>query len=140
MNMFVSNLTKGRLGINGVINLAPEEVNRAIEVTEDLLRRVKALSAAHLVSFTTEEGLTKKGIAGKVVGTVGIDEGALSDGPRTGAKVAKEDVKENTENVEVKVEEAKEVNAEEVKTEEAATEPVEKAAKETTKKGKKASK
>lgn len=81
--MFVTNLTAGRLGINGVINLAPGEVNRYIPDTADLLDRVAKLEAGKHVSVIYTEGKTKTGITGKIVKTVGIDTAALSTGPRT---------------------------------------------------------
>ena len=77
--MYVTNLTKSRLGINGIINLAPEEVNRYIP----LISRVGNLERAQLVSVVRENGKTKTDIPGKIVKTVGVDTGALSTGPRT---------------------------------------------------------
>lgn len=81
--MYVTNLTKSRLGINGIINLAPEEVNRYIPDTPDLISRVGNLERAQLVSVVRENGKTKTDIPGKIVKTVGVDTGALSTGPRT---------------------------------------------------------
>lgn len=81
--MYVTNLTKSRLGINGIINLAPEEVNRYIPDTPDLISRVSNLERAQLVSVVRESGKTKTDIPGKIVKTVGVDTGALSTGPRT---------------------------------------------------------
>lgn len=82
--MFVTNLTGKKLGINGRINLAANEVNRFIDNEDtDLVARVLRLEAARLVSVVRENGLTKTGITGKVVKTVGFDEGGASTAPRT---------------------------------------------------------
>ena len=82
--MYVTNLTNDRLGINGVVNLAPREVNLYIDNKDlDLVERVVRLEAAKLVSVVRESGLTKTGITGKVVKTVGAQSEALSLAPRT---------------------------------------------------------
>ena len=82
--MYVTNLTNDRLGINGVVNLAPREVNLYIDNKDlDLVERVVRLEAAKLVSVVRESGLTKTGITGKVVKTVGAQPEALSLAPRT---------------------------------------------------------
>ena len=82
--MFVTNLTGKKLGINGRINLAANEVNRFIDNEDtDLVARVLRLEAALLVSVVRENGLTKTGITGKVVKTVGFDKGGASTAPRT---------------------------------------------------------
>lgn len=82
--MYVTNLTNDRLGINGVVNLAPREVNLYIDNKDlDLVERVVRLEAANLVSVVRESGLTKTGITGKVVKTVGAQPEALSLAPRT---------------------------------------------------------
>lgn len=80
--MFVTNLTKGRLGVDGRINLAPNEVNRYLPDTADLKARVAKLAAAHLVAVVQEPGLTKY-TTGRVVKTVAADTAALSDAPRS---------------------------------------------------------
>ena len=83
--MYVTNLRNAKLGINGVINLAPREVNRYIDDEDlDLVARVVRLEAANLVSVVREEGLTKTGITGKIVKTMGADTSALTQAPRTG--------------------------------------------------------
>ena len=82
--MYVTNLTNDRLGINGVVNLAPREVNLYIDNKDlDLVERVVRLEAAKLVSVVRESGLTKTGITGKVIKTVGAQSEALSLAPRT---------------------------------------------------------
>ena len=82
--MYVTNLTNDRLGINGVVNLAPREVNLYIDNKDlDLVERVVRLEAAKLVSVVREKGLTKTGITGKIVKTVGAQPEALSLAPRT---------------------------------------------------------
>ena len=82
--MYDTNLTNDRLGINGVVNLAPREVNLYIDNKDlDLVERVVRLEAAKLVSVVRESGLTKTGITGKVVKTVGAQPEALSLAPRT---------------------------------------------------------
>ena len=83
--MYVTNLRNAKLGINGVINLAPREVNRYIDDEDlDLVARVVRLEAANLVSVVREEGITKTGITGKIVKTMGADTSALTQAPRTG--------------------------------------------------------
>ena len=83
--MYVTNLLNVKLGINGLINLAPKEVNRYIDNEDlDLVARVVRLEAANLVSVVREEGLTKTGITGKIVKTMGADTSALTQAPRTG--------------------------------------------------------
>lgn len=83
--MYVTNLRNVKLGINGLINLAPKEVNRYIDNEDlDLVARVVRLEAANLVSVVREEGLTKTGITGKIVKTMGADTSALTQAPRTG--------------------------------------------------------
>ena len=57
--MFVTNLTNGRLGVDGVIHLGPREENRFLEDTPDLVARVKRLKQAKLVDVRFEEGLVK---------------------------------------------------------------------------------
>lgn len=65
--MFITNLTNARLGVNGIINLAPREVNRYIDNNDaDLVARVLRLESAKLVSVVREEGLEKTGIPAKV--------------------------------------------------------------------------
>lgn len=82
--MFVTNLTGKKLGINGRINLAANEVNRFIDNEDtDLVARVLRLEAARLVSVVRENGLTKTGLTGRVVKTVGFDKAAVSTAPRT---------------------------------------------------------
>lgn len=82
--MFVTNLTGKKLGINGRINLAANEVNRFIDNEDtDLVARVLRLEAARLVSVVRENGLTKTGLTGRVVKTVGFDKDAVSTAPRT---------------------------------------------------------
>lgn len=82
--MFVTNLTNDRLGINGVVNLAPREVNLYVNDKDlDLVDRVVRLEAAKLVSVVRESGLVKTGITGKVIKTVGAQHEALSPAPRT---------------------------------------------------------
>lgn len=126
--MYVTNLLNVKLGINGLINLAPKEVNRYIDNEDlDLVARVVRLEAANLVSVVREEGLTKTGITGKIVKTMGADTSALTQAPRTGggkppvapaplvqkeeeeikppaAEVAPEDPKDEQAEEEVKVE------------------------------------
>lgn len=82
--MYVTNLTNNKLGIDGRLNLAPREVNRYIDnENTDLVARVLRLESARLVSVIRETGLTKTGITGKVVKTIGVDTNALSKAPRT---------------------------------------------------------
>ena len=57
--MFVTNLTNGRLGVDGIIHLGPREENRFLEDTPDLVARVKRLKQAKLVDVRFEEGLVK---------------------------------------------------------------------------------
>lgn len=86
--MFITNLKNIPLGINGVINLAPHEVNRFIDDKDkDLVARVVRLEAANLISVVRKPGLTKTGIPGKVVKTIGVDVKGLNKAPRTAGKV-----------------------------------------------------
>ena len=121
--MFVTNLTNDRLGINGVINLAPREVNLYINNKDlDLVERVLRLEAANLISVVREKGLTKTGITGKVVKTVGAQPEALSLAPRTpGIEVEEKAPIEVPEAVEKPAEENTET-AKEILEEEATTE------------------
>ena len=57
--MFVSNLSKAPLGIDGLIILKPKEEKRFVEDTEELVTRVKRLLNAGLVEVDFAEGLTK---------------------------------------------------------------------------------
>lgn len=59
--MFVTNLAKHPLGVDGIIILDKEEQNRFIEDKKDLVQRVKRLEAVGLVTVSYEEGLTKDG-------------------------------------------------------------------------------
>lgn len=88
MNLFVTNLTNKIIGFDGVIKLAPKEVNRAIEVNTANLRKAKFLASAHMIAYIIADGLTKN-VDGTVVNTIGIDSDALSKEPRT--KVKKEE-------------------------------------------------
>lgn len=82
--MYVTNLTKKKLGINGALNLAPYEVNKYINDKDlDLVARVIRLEHANMVSVVREAGLTKTGITGKVVKTIGVDEKGLYNTPRS---------------------------------------------------------
>lgn len=82
--MFITNLTNDRLGVDGLINLAPREVNRYIDdKNKDLVARVVLLEAAKLISVVRKPGLTKTGIPGNVVKTIGADKAALTSAPRT---------------------------------------------------------
>jgi hypothetical protein len=57
--MFVTNLTKSKLGIDGRVELRPGEENRFVEDTPDLVARVKRLKGAGLVTVKFDEGLVK---------------------------------------------------------------------------------
>ena len=82
--MYVTNLTKKKLGINVALNLAPYEVNKYINDKDlDLVARVIRLEHANMVSVVREAGLTKTGITGKVVKTIGVDEKGLYNTPRS---------------------------------------------------------
>lgn len=82
--MYVTNLTNKKLGINGALNLAPFEVNRFVNNKDkDLVARVVNLENANLVSVIREDGLTKVGIPGKVVKTIGVDTKGLDKAPRS---------------------------------------------------------
>lgn len=59
--MFVTNLAKHALGIDGLVILNPGEQNRYIEDTDDLVDRAKRLASIGLVSISFEEGLVKDG-------------------------------------------------------------------------------
>lgn len=59
--MFVTNLASHPLGVDGIIILKPNEENRFIEETEDLVSRVKRLQNFGLVSAKYDEGLVKDG-------------------------------------------------------------------------------
>lgn len=149
--MFITNLTNDRLGVDGLINLAPREVNRYIDdKNKDLVARVVLLEAAKLISVVRKPGLTKTGIPGNVVKTIGADKAALTSAPRTeGVKApvtpastikAPADVelpKEEVQPLEVPAEEVKEdVKAEEVIPEAAPEVVPEKPAKRTSRKTK----
>lgn len=87
--MFITNLTKNPLGVNGLINLAPFEVNHYIDDKDkDLVERVALLEAAKLISVIRTPGLTKVGIPGKVVKTIGVDTTGLTEAPRSVSKGA----------------------------------------------------
>ena len=82
--MYVTNLTNKKLGVNGALNLAPYEVNHYVSDKDlDLVARVVRLEHANMVSVVREAGLTKTGITGKVVKTIGIDEKGLHSAPRS---------------------------------------------------------
>lgn len=57
--MFVTNLTNGKLGVDGIIQLMANEQNRYIEETPDLVARVNRLKRAQLVTVSFDEGLVK---------------------------------------------------------------------------------
>jgi len=59
--MFVTNTQKTHIGIDGVINLGPNEENRYVPDTEDLAARVALLEKNNLVKVNRSEGLTKIG-------------------------------------------------------------------------------
>lgn len=117
--MFITNLTKSPLGINGLINLAPFEVNHYInDKDKDLVARVVRLEAAKLISVIRTPGLTKVGIPGKVIKTIGVDTTGLTEAPRS---VSKEAAPKETQPVTPPVMETPEV--EEVVAEEVSAEP-----------------
>lgn len=77
--MFVTNLKDVPVGLNGTVTLKPGEINRHIDDNNcDLVERAERLKAHGLVSIVYEEGLTKTGIPGKVVKTLGLNESALN--------------------------------------------------------------
>lgn len=87
--MFISNLHNAILGIDGRLNLAVGEINHYIDDSNtELVTRVKELESAKLVSISNDPGLVKTGITGNVVKAVSFDAGAVSNGPRSAAKVA----------------------------------------------------
>ena len=87
--MFITNLTKSPLGVNGLVNLAPFEVNHYIDDKDkDLVARVVRLEAAKLISVIRTPGLTKVGIPGKVIKTIGVDTTGLTEAPRSVSKEA----------------------------------------------------
>jgi hypothetical protein len=57
--MFITNLTRAPLGLDGAIILKPLEENRFVEDTEDNVSRAKRLVAAGLANVLFEEGLVK---------------------------------------------------------------------------------
>ena len=57
--MFVTNQTKGPLGIDGVIILRPQEENRFVPDTPEYKTRVQRLVEVNKASVSNEEGLTK---------------------------------------------------------------------------------
>jgi hypothetical protein len=82
--MFISNLHNAILGIDGRLNLAVGEVNHYIDDSDtDLVARIKQLESAKLVSVSTEQGLVKTGITGRVVKAIGVDTAAVSNSPRS---------------------------------------------------------
>lgn len=86
--MFITNLHKSILGIDGRINLAVGEVNRYIDDTNaELVSRVRALESAKLISVSHDPGMVKTGVTGKVVSTVCLDTGAVTNGPRSAGKL-----------------------------------------------------
>lgn len=88
--MFISNLHNATLGIDGRLNLAVGEVNHYIDDSDtDLVARIKQLESAKLVSVSTEQGLVKTGITGRVVKAIGVDTAAVSNSPRSGGRVAR---------------------------------------------------
>lgn len=100
--MFISNLHNAILGINGRLNLAVGEVNHYVDDSDpDLVARIKDLENAKLIAVSNEPGLVKTGITGKVVKSVGVDTGAIGNGPRSAAKAqtAKTEMETITENL-----------------------------------------
>ena len=69
--MYVSNETKGPLGVDGVIILRPLEENRFVPDTQDYTERVQRLVNAKLARVSMEEGLTKYGEDSKATESVG---------------------------------------------------------------------
>lgn len=91
--MFISNLHNAILGIDGRLNLAVGEVNHYIDDSDtDLVARIKQLESAKLVSVSTEQGLVKTGITGRVVKAIGVDTAAVSNSPRSGERVVHSEV------------------------------------------------
>lgn len=91
--MFISNLHNAILGIDGRLNLAVGEVNHYIDDSDtDLVARIKQLESAKLVSVSTEQGLVKTGITGRVVKAIGVDTAAVSNSPRSGGRVVRSEV------------------------------------------------
>lgn len=121
--MFITNLTKNPLGVNGLINLAPFEVNHYIDDKDkDLVERVALLEAAKLISVIRTPGLTKVGIPGKVVKTIGVDTTGLTEAPRSVSKGAAPKKTQPVTPPVMETPEVKEAVAEEVTPEAAAPE------------------
>lgn len=65
--MFVTNTQSTHLGIDGTINLTPNEENRYVPDTFDLITRIGLLEKNNLVTVNHSEGLTKTGVPGTTV-------------------------------------------------------------------------
>jgi hypothetical protein len=95
--MFISNLHNAILGIDGRLNLAVGEVNHYIDDSDtDLVARIKQLESAKLVSVSTEQGLVKTGITGRVVKAIGVDTAAVSNSPRSGFRTTPARIKDDS--------------------------------------------
>lgn len=84
--MFITNMTNNRLGINGEVVLRAGERNLHVDETTAspaLLARISRLERAKILSVVREVGMTKTGIRGKVVKTLGADTAAVAPTPRS---------------------------------------------------------
>lgn len=97
--MFISNLKKQVIGIDGVINLKPGEANRYVdESNKDLAQRCKVLASAGYISISKEVGMEKNGLPATKVSTPEPEKPKVEEEqPKTKASAKKTPAKTSTD-------------------------------------------